>query len=88
MQDKRGLDMSIEERVSRVLVDGLGLEQGTIPPDASLKENLGVDSMELVEILAALEREFGMKVPDGVICRDCTVRDLVHYFGRTLKTSS
>ncbi|MBI5191433.1 MAG: acyl carrier protein [Nitrospirae bacterium] len=80
--------MSIEERVSRVLVDGLGLEARKISADASLKENLGVDSMELEEMLAALEKEFGVKVPEGVIHCNCTVRELVNYFGRTLKRTS
>lgn len=80
--------MSIEERVSRVLVDGLGLEGGTITADSCLKENLGVDSMELEEMLAALEKEFGMKVPEGVIHCNCTVKELVHYFGRTLARTS
>ena len=76
--------MSIEERVSRVLVDGMGLEPGELVPDAFLKEDLGMDSTEMVEMVVALEKEFGIKIPDGVIHGGLTFKDLVNYFGRTI----
>lgn len=71
--------MSVEERVSRVFVDGIGLEATEVTPAAALKQDLGIDSTELVEVLVALEKEFGMKVPDGVIRGDSTVNEIIHY---------
>ena len=76
--------MSVEERVSRVLVEGIGIDPGEVMPDAGLKSKLGIDSTEMVEVLVALEKEFGLKVPDGIIGNDSTVRDLVNYFSRTI----
>ncbi|HLB24787.1 MAG TPA: acyl carrier protein [Nitrospirota bacterium] len=76
--------MSIEERVSRVLVNGIGLEPGEIMPSAELKQDLGVDSTEMVEVLVALEKEFGVKIPDGVISGGSRIRDVVDYLSRTL----
>jgi acyl carrier protein len=72
--------MSVEERVSRVFVDGIGLEATEVTPAAALKQDLGIDSTELVEVMVALEKEFGLKVPDGIIRGDSTVNEIVHYF--------
>jgi len=72
--------MSVEERVSRVFVDGIGLEPTEVTPAAALKQDLGIDSTELVELMVALEKEFGLKVPDGIIRGDSTVNEIVHYF--------
>jgi acyl carrier protein len=71
--------MSVEERVSRVFVDGIGLEPSEVTPAAALKQDLGIDSTELVELMVALEKEFGLKVPDGVIRGDSTVNEIIHY---------
>lgn len=76
--------MSIEDRVNRVLIDGIGFEPGELRPDASLKDDLGIDSTEMVEVIVALEKEFGAKIPDGVIQGESTIRELVHYFGRAV----
>ena len=77
--------MSIEERVSRVLVDGIGLAQGEVAPESSLKEDLGIDSTEMVEVIVALEKEFGLKIPDGIIHGGSTVKELVNYLGKTIR---
>jgi acyl carrier protein len=77
--------MSIEERVSRVLVDGIGLEPNELKAGAALKQDLGIDSTELVEVLVALEKEFGIKIPEGVIDGGSKVGDLVSYFSRTIQ---
>lgn len=76
--------MSIEDRVNRVFVDGIGMEPNELKPEASLKDDLGIDSTEMVEVVVALEKEFDTKIPDGVITAGCTVRDVVNYLGRTV----
>jgi acyl carrier protein len=77
--------MSIEERVNRVLVDGIGLKPGELVPEAKMKEDLGIDSTEMVEVMVALEKEFGLKIPDGVIGGETKLKDLVNYFCGTLQ---
>ncbi|HEX9861070.1 MAG TPA: acyl carrier protein [Nitrospirota bacterium] len=77
--------MSIEDRVSRVFVDGIGMEPGEVTPNACLKDDLGIDSTEMVEVVVALEKEFGTKIPDGIIHGGITVRDVVDYFGRSIQ---
>ncbi|NIS34672.1 MAG: acyl carrier protein, partial [Actinobacteria bacterium] len=54
----------IKERLTQVLVDELGLDADKITDDANFEEDLEVDSLGVVELLMALEDEFGVKIPD------------------------
>ena len=54
----------IESKVMELLVSELGLEKDKIKPEASFEEDLEVDSLGVVELLMALEDEFGVKIPD------------------------
>ncbi len=54
----------IETRLIQVLVDELGLDADKINPDADFEKDLEVDSLGVVELLMALEDEFGVKIPD------------------------
>jgi len=76
--------MSIEDRVNRVFIDGIGFNPGELRPDACLKDDLGIDSTEMVEVVVALEKEFGTKIPDGVVHNMSTIRELVDYIGRAV----
>jgi acyl carrier protein len=54
----------ISERLTQVLVNELGLDADKISDDANFEEDLEVDSLGVVELLMALEDEFGVKIPD------------------------
>lgn len=54
----------IETRLTQVLVDELGLDADKITPQADFEKDLEVDSLGVVELLMALEDEFGVKIPD------------------------
>ena len=54
----------IEARIKDLLVGELGLDEAKIQPDATFEEDLEVDSLGVVELLMALEDEFGVKIPD------------------------
>lgn len=54
----------IEARMKDVLVSELGLDESSITPSARFEEDLEVDSLGVVELLMALEDEFGVKIPD------------------------
>jgi len=76
--------MSIEDRVYKVFVDGIGLDMDELSPEACLKDDLGIDSTEMVEVVVALEKEFGARIPDGVVQGASTIRDIVHYVSKAV----
>lgn len=72
---------AVVERMSGVLVSELGLEESKITEEARFEEDLDVDSLGVVELLMALEDEFGVKIPDEEAESIMTVGqavDLVH----------
>lgn len=73
--------MSVEEIVKDVLINDIGMDDVEISLNSRLKEDLGVDSTELVEVIAALEKRFKIKIPEGVIGLRSSVREIVGYLG-------
>jgi len=71
--------MSVEEIVKDVLINDIGMDDVEISPKSRLKEDLGVDSTELVEVIAALEKKFKIKIPEGVIDLKSSVKDIVDF---------
>ena len=55
---------NIEERVKKVIVDQLGVKEEEVVPTAAFIEDLGADSLDTVELVMALEEEFGIDIPD------------------------
>lgn len=55
---------TIATRVQRVIADQLGVDLDRVAPDARIVEDLGGDSLDLVELIMALEVEFGVEIPD------------------------
>ncbi|BBP43810.1 acyl carrier protein [Thiosulfativibrio zosterae] len=55
---------SIEERVKKIVVEQLGVEESQVTPDASFIDDLGADSLDTVELVMALEEEFDCEIPD------------------------
>ena len=54
----------VADRVKKIIVDQLGVEEETVTPDASFVDDLGADSLDTVELVMALEEEFGIEIPD------------------------
>jgi len=59
-----GEEKSVEERVKDVIVAQLGVDPSEVKPEASYIDDLGADSLDTVELVMALEEEFGMEIPD------------------------
>lgn len=67
------------ERVCEVLAQQLGLEENEIMPESRLKEDLGADSLDMVELIMAMEEEFDVDIPDEEAQNIRTVADAVNY---------
>ena len=67
------------EKVRDILADQLDLEEDSITMDSSFIEDLGTDSLDLVDLVMSLEDEFGLEVPDDAIETMKTVGDVVRY---------
>jgi acyl carrier protein len=69
----------ILERVKKIIVDRLGVDESAIALTASFKEDLGADSLDVVELVMELEDEFDMEISDEDAEKISTVGDVVEY---------
>ena len=69
----------ISEKVVDMLASQLNLEKAKLVPDARLIEDLGADSLDMVEMLMLVEEEFGISIPDDDAMNLKTVEDIVKY---------
>ena len=70
---------NIEAKVKKVVADKLGIDEATIKDDASFIEDLGADSLDTVELVMALEEEFGCEIPDEDAEKIHNVQDVINY---------
>ena len=70
---------ALEDRIRSVVARQLGVERADVLPDATLQDDLGADSLELVELLMALEDEFDIEVPEEVAETITTIADVERY---------
>ena len=71
--------MSTLERVKKVVVDQLSVEESLVTPEASFTADLGADSLDIVELIMALEEEFDLQIPDSEAEKIATVGDVIEY---------
>lgn len=71
--------MSVEEKVIEIISQKLNLSKDQIKPEASFVDDLGADSLDLVELVMAMEEAFGMEVPDEDAEKLRTVKDVLDY---------
>lgn len=69
----------IEQRVKKILAEQLGVSEDKVTGAASLKNDLGADSLDLVELVMALEDEFGIEIPDEDAETITTVQAAIDY---------
>lgn len=72
-------DDAIYKRVKAIILDQLGVEDAQVKMDSSFIDDLGADSLDIVELIMALEEEFGTEIPDEDVERLTTVSDAVDY---------
>jgi acyl carrier protein len=67
------------EKVKKIIVEQLGAEEADIKMEASFIDDLGADSLDIVELIMALEEEFEIEIPDSDAEKITTVGDAVNY---------
>ncbi len=67
------------ERVKKVVVEQLSVDEAAVTPEASFTSDLGADSLDTVELVMAFEEEFGCEIPDEEAEKIATVQDAVNY---------
>ncbi len=70
---------ALNERVNTLITDQLGVDRKSLTPEANLLDDLGADSLDVVELVMALEEEFGIEVPDDDVENIRTIGDIVQY---------
>lgn len=69
----------IAEKVTKIVVEQLGVSEDQVTPEAKFIEDLGADSLDQVELVMALEEEFGADIPDEAAEKLTTVGDAIAY---------
>ena len=72
-------DQSTEQRVKNIIVEQLGVKPEQVTPEAKFIEDLGADSLDTVELVMALEEEFGNEIPDEQAEKLQSVGDVIKY---------
>ncbi|MFV0349156.1 MAG: acyl carrier protein [Halodesulfovibrio sp.] len=71
--------MSIEAKVKQIIIDQLGVSAEEVKPEASFVEDLGADSLDLTELIMAMEEEFGTEIDDDDAQKMLKVQDAISY---------
>ena len=71
--------MNLEGKVKNIIVEQLGVDAGRVKAEASFIDDLGADSLDIVELVMAMEEEFELEIPDEAAEKLRTVGDVVVY---------
>ena len=71
----------VAERVKKIVIEHLGVEESKVTETASFIDDLGADSLDTVELVMAFEEEFGCEIPDDAAENILTIKDAIDYIG-------
>ena len=77
--------MAVEEKVKSIIAEQLGVKPEEIKPESSFVDDLGADSLDTVELVMALEEEFGIEIPDEDAEKMATVGEAIKYIEEKAK---
>ncbi|MBU2044782.1 MAG: acyl carrier protein [Candidatus Omnitrophica bacterium] len=76
--------MSVDDKVKDIISEQLGVKKEEIKPESSFIDDLGADSLDTVEVVMALEEEFGIEIPDEDAEKITTVGEAVKYISNKI----
>jgi len=76
----------VEERVTQIIVEQLGVESSEVVPGASFVDDLGADSLDQVELIMSFEEGFNLEIPDDDAEKIVTVQDAIAYIQKNAKS--
>jgi acyl carrier protein len=74
--------MSVEQKVKEIIVEQLGVDADEVTAEASFTDDLGADSLDIVELVMAFEEEFGIEIPDEDAEKIQRVQEAVDYISQ------
>ena len=80
--------MAVQDKITEIIVEQLGVKPEEVVPEASFVDDLGADSLDTVELVMALEEEFGIEIPDEDAEKIQTVGDAIRYIEEKAGTKS
>jgi acyl carrier protein len=75
---------SVQDRVTKIVVEQLGVKEDDVSPESSFVDDLGADSLDTVELVMALEEEFDTEIPDEDAEKITTVKEAIDYINEHL----
>ncbi len=79
---------SISDRVKKIIIEQLGVQESEVTTDASFVDDLGADSLDTVELVMALEDEFELEIPDEEAEKITTIKEAIDYIESHLKEAA
>lgn len=77
--------MSVDQKVKQIIVEQLSVDEAQVEPSASFVDDLGADSLDIVELVMAFEEAFDLEIPDEDAEKITTVRDAIDYINNKSK---
>jgi acyl carrier protein len=81
------MQSNVRERIHQILFRYLGVDQSELLPEANLQEDLGADSLDVVELVMAFEEAFGLAVPDEDVAHMRTLGDIERYLEKRVEAA-
>ncbi len=81
------MNAGLAKRVEAIIVEQLGVTPEEVVPEASFIDDLGADSLDIVELVMAMEEEFDIEIPDEDAEKIVTVKDVIDYVKRRTQES-
>ena len=76
---------ALEDKIKEIIIEQLGVSAEEVVPEASFIDDLGADSLDIVELVMALEEEWGLEIPDDDAEKIQTIQDAINYIEERVK---